>query len=232
MERVVNMDIIPIISKQKYESVAEQIMKLIRDNVFAEGSQLPTEAELSEMFKVGRSSVREAIKGLQLANILTATAGRGTLVSDNALIAIANVDLGEVLMDESSLSELIEIRCILEPAAAGMAAKRRTDDDIAKMKDAIESMNGITDKLKLLRLGHRFHSSLIGACKNRIIIQFHDSISMQLLKMREKDFLTREVYIRDLHKHREILDAIIERDDKKASSLMLEHLMSDYSEYI
>lgn len=226
------MDITPIISKQKYESVAEQIMKLIRDNTFAEGSHLPTEAELAAMFKVGRSSVREAIKGLQLANILTATAGKGTLVSDNALIAIANVDLGELLMDENSLSELIEIRCILEPAAAAMAARRRTDEDIAKMENAINSMDGITDKLKLLRLGHRFHSALIASCRNRAIIQFHDSISLQLLKMREKDFLTSEIYIRDLHKHREILDAITAQNDSLARELMLRHLMSDYSEYL
>ena len=184
------------------------------------------------MFNVGRSSVREAIKGLQLANILTATAGRGTLVSENALLAIANIDLGEVLMDETMLSELIEIRVVLEPSAAVMAEKRRTDEDILSMQNAIEEMAGVTDKLKLLRLGHRFHSALIGACKNRAIIQFHDSISLKLLKMREKDFLTSEVYIRDLGKHREILDAIIKKDGDLAKRLMREHLLTDYADYL
>ena len=226
------MEITPIVSKQKYGLVAEEITKLIKENVFPEGSQLPPETELAAMFNVGRSSVREAIKGLQLANILTATAGKGTIVSENALIAIANIDLGEVLMDETMLSELIEIRVVLEPQAAAMAAKRRTEEDILAMTDAIESMEGITDKLKLLRLGYRFHSALISACKNRAIIQFHDSISLKLLKMREKDFLTSEVYIRDLDKHREILDAIINQDEKRAKELMEKHLMTDYSEYL
>ncbi len=226
------MEITPIVSKQKYGLVAEEITKLIKENVFPEGSQLPPETELAAMFNVGRSSVREAIKGLQLANILTATAGKGTIVSENALIAIANIDLGEVLMDETMLSELIEIRVVLEPQAAAMAAKRRTDEDIKSMKNAIESMEGVTDKLKLLRLGHSFHASLIRACKNRAIIQFHDSISLKLLKMREKDFLTSEVYIRDLDKHREILDAIINQDEKLAKELMEKHLMTDYSEYL
>ena len=226
------MDITPIISKQKYGLVAEEITRLIKENVFKEGTQLPTEAELSTMFNVGRSSVREAIKGLQLANILTATAGKGTLVSENALIAIANIDLGEVLMDGTMLAELVEIRVILEPSAAAMAAKRRTDEDILSMQNAIEEMEGVTDKLKLLRLGHRFHSALIGACKNRAIIQFHDSISLQLLKMREKDFLTSEVYIRDLDKHREILDAIIKKDEMLAKRLMREHLLTDYADYL
>ena len=55
---------------------------------------------------------------------------------------------------------------------------------------------------------------------------------MQLLKMREKDFLTSEVYIRDLDKHREILDAIINQDEKRAKELMEKHLMTDYSEYL
>ena len=226
------MDITPIVSKQKYRLVAEEITRLIKENVFKEGTQLPTEAELSTMFNVGRSSVREAIKGLQLANILTATAGKGTLVSENALIAIANIDLGEVLMDGTMLSELVEIRVILEPSAAAMAAKRLTDEDILSMQNAIEEMEGVTDKLKLLRLGHRFHSALIGACKNRAIIQFHDSISLQLLKMREKDFLTSEVYIRDLDKHREILDAIIKKDGDLAKRLMREHLLTDYADYL
>lgn len=226
------MEITPIVSKQKYGLVAEEITRLIKENVFKEGTQLPTEAELSTMFNVGRSSVREAIKGLQLANILTATAGKGTLVSGNALIAIANIDLGEVLMDKNMLAELVEIRFILEPQAAEMAAKRRTDEDILSMQNAIEEMEGVTDKLKLLRLGHRFHSALIGACKNRAIIQFHDSISLQLLKMREKDFLTSEVYIRDLDKHREILDAIIKKDGDLAKRLMREHLLTDYADYL
>ena len=226
------MDITPIVSKQKYGLVAEEITRLIKENVFKEGTQLPTEAELSTMFNVGRSSVREAIKGLQLANILTATAGKGTLVSENALIAIANIDLGEVLMDGTMLAELVETRVILEPSAAAMAAKRRTDEDILSMQNAIEEMEGVTDKLKLLRLGHRFHSALIGACKNRAIIQFHDSISLQLLKMREKDFLTSEVYIRDLDKHREILDAIIKKDGDLAKRLMREHLLTDYADYL
>ena len=226
------MEITPIVSKQKYGLVAEEITRLIKENVFKEGTQLPTEAELSTMFNVGRSSVREAIKGLQLANILTATAGKGTLVSENALIAIANIDLGEVLMDGTRLAELVETRVILEPSAAAMAAKRRTDEDILSMQNAIEEMEGVTDKLKLLRLGHRFHSALIGACKNRAIIQFHDSISLQLLKMREKDFLTSEVYIRDLDKHREILDAIIKKDEMLAKRLMREHLLTDYADYL
>lgn len=226
------MEITPIVSKQKYGLVAEEITRLIKENVFKEGTQLPTEAELSTMFNVGRSSVREAIKGLQLANILTATAGKGTLVSENALIAIANIDLGEVLMDGTMLAELVETRVILEPSAAAMAAKRRTDEDILNMQIAIEEMEGVTDKLKLLRLGHRFHSALIGACKNRAIIQFHDSISLQLLKMREKDFLTSEVYMRDLDKHREILDAIIKKDEMLAKSLMREHLLTDYADYL
>ena len=225
------MEVTPIITKQKYESVADQIIVLIRNHTFGEGSPLPTEADLSAMFKVGRSSVREAIKSLQHAGILTSTAGRGTFVSENAMIAIAHSDLGELILDESSLSELIEIRCILEPAAAELAAKLRTDKDIEKMKDAIAKMEATDDKQHLLKYGYRFHLALIAACKNRIMIQLHDSISLQLLKMRERDFLTSEVYKRDSATHREILNAIIEKDADKAKTLMLKHLTTDYAPY-
>jgi len=226
------MKIAPIVSKQKYESVAEQIMLMIRDNTFTEGSYLPTEAELASMFMVGRSSVREAIKSLQIAGILSSSAGKGTLVTDNAMIAIANYDLGELIMDEGSFSELIELRCIIEPAAAALAALRRTDEDILLMKETVEKMEGVTDKLKLLRLGHKFHSLLLAASKNRAMTQFHDSISLQLLKMRERDFLSSEIFIRDSLTHREILDAIINREEERAKALMLKHLETDYKDYI
>lgn len=226
------MHIEPIINKQKYESVAEQIIALIRNNTFTEGSRLPAEAELASMFQLGRSSVREAIKSLQMVGILTSSAGRGTFVSDNALIAIANADLGDLIMDESSLSELIEIRCILEPAAAALAAKRRTEADILEMQKALQSMHDTDDKAKLLLDGHKFHSALLAASKNRAIIQFHDSISLQLLKMRERDFLTREVYLRDVSAHKKILDAIIAQDATQAKKHMLDHLTTDYANYV
>ena len=225
------MEVTPIIAKQKYESVADQIILLIRNHTFIEGSHLPTEADLATMFQVGRSSVREAIKSLQMAGILTSTAGRGTFVSENAMFAIAHADLGELILDESALAELIEVRCILEPAAAALAAKLRTDDDISKMHAAISKMESSDDKQELLKYGYQFHLALISACKNRIMIQLHDSIALQLLKMREKDFLTSEIYKRDMTAHREILNAIIEHKEDVAKDLMLQHLTTDYAAY-
>ncbi|MBQ3573527.1 MAG: FadR family transcriptional regulator [Clostridia bacterium] len=225
------MEVTPIIAKQKYESIADQIILLIRNHTFSEGSHLPTEADLANMFQVGRSSVREAIKSLQMAGILTSTAGRGTFVSENAMIAIAHAGLGELILDESALSELIEVRCILEPAAAALAAKLRTDEDISKMHDAIVKMETSNDKQQLLKYGYQFHLALISACKNRIMIQLHDSMALQLLKMREKDFLTSEIYKRDSATHREILNAIIEQKEDLAKTLMLQHLTTDYAAY-
>lgn len=225
------MEVTPIVTKQKYESVADQIVLLIRNHTFTEGSHLPTEADLAAMFQVGRSSVREAIKSLQMSGILTSTAGRGTFVSDNAMIAISHAGLGELILDETALSELIEIRCILEPAAAALAACRRTDEDIQKMQDAIKRMETSEDKEQLLNYGYQFHLALISAGKNRVMTQLHDSISLQLLKMRERDFLTSEVYKRDIATHHDILSAIIEQNEKLAKELMLKHLTTDYAAY-
>ena len=125
----------------------------------------------------------------------------------------------------------IIIRCILEPSAAALAAKLRTDEDISKMQDAISKMEASDDKQHLLKYGYQFHLALISACKNRIMIQLHDSISLQLLKMREKDFLTSEIYKRDSDTHRKILKAIIEQNEDTAKDLMLEHLTTDYAPY-
>ncbi len=226
------MKVTPIISKQKYESIADQIIQLIKNNTFSEGSRLPTEADLSQMFQVGRSSVREAIKSLQMTGIVNSLAGKGTFVSQNAMTAISSWDLGELIVDESALSELVEIRYILEPAAASLAASRRTDEDIAGMKKAIDKMKNLKDKSQMLKYGHLFHAELLKASKNRAIIQFHDSISQQLLKMREHSFLTREIYQRDINAHQEILDAIAAMDGALAEQKMRKHLLDDYSEYL
>ena len=97
--------------------------------------------------------------------------------------------------------------------------------------ETVSHMETADDKQHLLELGYQFHLALISASKNRVMTQLYDSISLQLLKMRERDFLTYEIYKRDSSTHREILNAIIDRNEALAKDLMLKHLATDYADY-
>lgn len=222
----------PIRNKKNYESVTEQIVNMIKDGSFPEGSKLPSEAELAEAFQIGRSSIREAIKSLQMSGILVSSAGKGTFVAENGLASISYTKLGEMITDKDNIKYLVEARLMIEPPMAGLAAQHFCQNDIDEMNKCIQLMKACNEKKDILYYGHRFHRAVIHASGNHIMIGFHESISLQLLKMREMDFLTLDVYRRGIDEHQRILDAVSARDSESATRLMREHLLVDYSEYL
>jgi GntR family transcriptional repressor for pyruvate dehydrogenase complex len=220
--------ITPIKKKKIYESVSEQIENLIKSGEWKEGCRVPTEEELAANFNVGRGSVREAIKSLQMSRILISNPGLGTYVADNAITSINNSRLAEMLNDESNMNELIEARYILEPELASMAALNSTPDMIVELQTYIDMMKKVDTKEELIHYGHLFHVAISEMCGNRILINLYKSISEPLQKLRQANFLTIELYQRDIEVHQSILDAIAAKDQRLSYKRMQDHLRRDY----
>jgi DNA-binding GntR family transcriptional regulator len=87
-------------------------------------------------------------------------------------------------------------------------------------------------KAELLQYGNNFHRAVCKSTNNSMMIALHYSISMQLLKLRQMDFLTLEVYQRGINAHQEILDAITDRNTEEAETLMKQHIMCEYEIYL
>lgn len=224
--------ITPISKTKLYEEISNQIIEMIQSDKWRPGEKIPTETTLSDSFSVSRSTVREAIKSLQISKILVSKTGMGTFVSENAKEIIASHELLELMNDEDYIKELVEVRFIIEPHAAYLAAQKRDDAGIKRLYDTIPAMKASTTKEEMLSAGFLFHNIIAELSGNRILQELYRSMSARLFKMRSLDFLTKEVYDLDVSEHTKIADAIKDGRAKDAYKLMEKHLKNDYKSYI
>ena len=112
------------------EIAAQKLLGMIQDKGYTAGDKMPTEAELVERLGVGRNTVREALRILMSRNIVTIRQGSGTFISDKN--GVADDPLGfSMIEDRRKLTEdLIQIRVMLEPPIAALAAQNATEEDV------------------------------------------------------------------------------------------------------
>jgi GntR family transcriptional regulator, transcriptional repressor for pyruvate dehydrogenase complex len=149
------------------ELVARRIEALVRAGDLRRGSRLPSEPRLAGMLGVSRASLREALKGLVFLGLLKARPGDGTYLQPS-LTSMASRHLQwMLLLQEIKYLELYELREILEPAAAQLAARRATRDDLEQMKAALDGMKRSTaDAETFIRYELEFHGAITRAAKN------------------------------------------------------------------
>ena len=130
----------PARSETVMDAVARRIESLIRSGELRVGSRLPPEPELAAMLGVSRSSLREGLKGLMFLGLIKARPGRGTYIQSSLGRGAGRHFQWMVLLREVKYLELYELRKILEPTVAAIAARRASVEDLEKMKAAIDGM--------------------------------------------------------------------------------------------
>jgi GntR family transcriptional repressor for pyruvate dehydrogenase complex len=216
----------PIQSARLYEQIAAQIEERIIDGDLECGDKLPSELELADQFGVSRTAVREAIKALRAKGLVEVQPGRGTFVTDGAS-QVLRTSLGQVLKisDAGRLENLIEIREILEPKIAALAAERAEQRDIEAMQAAIEAMDLTIDDAKaFIEADLAFHLALAHATKNVLIPLLIDPIVDMLQEQRIRIFQMEKGSERGQYHHKRILATIIEHNPQAAHDAMEAHL--------
>ncbi len=222
-----------------YEQIVDHIRTAISSKELKPGDRLPPETELAKQLGVSRPTVREALKVLEALNILRSSTGPkgGTFVKSINGLEVADYlkDSISLLLDvdEVSLQELWAARETIDITAAGMAAVRRTEQDLFVIEETIEA-----DELK--DGGHlvsdiSFHRAIAEASKNRVLNLFMSSIYMTLRSLSEHYILPedmlREIKEASQEAHRLIYEAIAARDELLARERMQEHLRLSYGVY-
>ncbi|MBL8386006.1 MAG: FadR family transcriptional regulator [Burkholderiales bacterium] len=188
-----------------------------------EGATLPTERELVEATGLGRGSVREALRILEAQGLLRTRAGRygGSVVSRPSDAFLAS-HIGMFAKGHGvSLRSLVEARQALEPMVARLAARHRTDDDLAQLQRIAARLDAaaVDDVPAFLLENANWHSALAAASHNDLLRAFTASISELMLEAsRIENFASPEVRSLVSHAHRRILDAIAARDEAAAQS--------------
>lgn len=184
MSRTANVDaavpeafIEPVRRETVMELVCSRIESLVREGQLRCGDRLPPEPQLAKMLKVSRSSLREALKGLLFIGLIQARPGYGTYIRPSVTRIMGRHFHWMVLLREISYLEIYELRQMIEPAAAALAAERANEHDIDRMERALAAMRLNVDAPEgFHRHDIEFHQALAGAAHN-VAIQ----ANMQLL---------------------------------------------------
>jgi len=209
-----------------YEQIVQQIEESILKGEFSEGSQLPAERDLAKQFGVSRTAVREAIKALQEKGLVDAFPGRGTFVTNGTSNSMRR-SLDRIIKsgEPDGWAYLVEVREILEPEIAALAALRATDQDLATMQEAIDVMDSAgPDSDAYIEADLDFHLALAEAAANPIVLTLIDSIVGLLREQRMRIFRIEGGPERGQCHHKHILEAIQRHDAQGARAAMQAHL--------
>ena len=209
-----------------YEQILQQIEDAILKGTLKPGDQLPAERELAQQFGVSRTAVREAVKALREKGLVEAYSGRGTFVTDGTSQAVRqSLDLMMKIGQPEGSTHLAEVRAILEPEIAALAAIRAEEQDIAAMREAVAVMDRSgSDGDAFIEADLDFHLSLAEAAANPLILSLIDSIVGLLREQRMRVFKVKGGPERGQFHHKRILEAVERRDSEKAREAMRAHL--------
>jgi GntR family transcriptional regulator, transcriptional repressor for pyruvate dehydrogenase complex len=209
-----------------YEQIVQQIEDSILKGVLKPGDQLPAERELAQNFGVSRTAVREAVKALREKGLVEAYSGRGTFITNGTSNAIRqSLDLMIRIGQHEGSTHLAELRQILEPEIAALAAIRIEEQLLSTMRETVTTMDrSLHDPGAYIEADLDFHLALAEAAGNPLVLSLLDSIVGLLREQRMKIFQMDGGPERGQFHHKRILAAIETRDADKARAAMRAHL--------
>jgi len=218
-------DVEPVKSTRIYAEIVRQVKALIAEGRLKSGDQLPPERDLATQFKVSRPSVREALRTLESMGLIAIRPGEGTFVREVSVESLIEPLAHMILSQREAVGELFEARRLLEPAIAGLAARRATQDDLQEMERILEEQaKEVAAGLTGLAQDAAFHASIAASVRNRAITRIVNALMDLLTQSREESLQTPGRPTRSHEDHRRILDAIRRRDEAGARRAMLDHL--------
>jgi GntR family transcriptional repressor for pyruvate dehydrogenase complex len=213
------------------QGVLDQLLARMRAGALRPGDRLPGEHALMRQLGVGRSSIREALRGLVVLGLVETRAGRGAVVLARApspLAHLASHDATVEQLERSAFLDLLEVRQGLEGQAAELAAVRATPADLGSIGQALEVMESrIARGRPYFEANVRFHLAIARASHNNVLAEGLGHLIRQVRAYRER--LMRKVTSmpqRDLVEHREIVEAIRHRQPEEARRRAIQHIRS------
>ncbi|MBP2641141.1 MAG: GntR family transcriptional regulator [Firmicutes bacterium] len=170
------MEFQQIVTSKIYKLVTDQIKQMVYHKKLRKGDKLPSERELASRLGVSRSAVREALRSLEMMGLLVSSHGRGTFVADSFPQEKLFEPLSLIYALEDNLTELSEVRSILEIQCAGLAAERISPEEKATLKEYIEQLINSQEESKLAEIDKDFHTLIVMASHNKLLYYLYSSI--------------------------------------------------------
>jgi GntR family transcriptional repressor for pyruvate dehydrogenase complex len=211
--------------KRAYEDIVTQIQDLITKGRLKQDDQLPNEKELSETFKVSRSTVREAILTLETMRLVERRQGDGTYVIATSEEALVQPLASSLFGEKDDLIDIFYLRKIIEPEVAQNAAENATAEEIAELEKILgEQESEVSGGNQEMHTDTTFHHLLARMAKNRVLERLSLALVDLLSETRDEYLQSQERRRGSLQGHHRILDAIKSGNGKAAHKAMLKHL--------
>jgi len=197
---------------------------LISDGKFLPGAKLPPERELARRFGVNRSSLRQAVKVMQLMGVVSQRVGDGTYLNNDAAQVLREPLEFLILLADISDEELFDARVIVESELAACAAERATAEDLAALRKAIRDLEVSTSDEARIDADLAFHEAIFKASGNRVC-RLISTVIQRAVLMSMTRIVKRAAVARPLSFHRAIYSAIYDRKADEARRQMAEHIL-------
>ncbi len=197
----------------------------IQKGILEHGAKLPAERVLAEQLKVSRSSVREAIRTLELQGLAVSKHGSGTFINTQSLDAVTTLMTSLSGVGDSQLHDIFEVRHLLEPQLAALAAQRATDEDVERLSSIlVEQQRQIMEGETGVDADTEFHFALATATHNSALVKVVSAVEDVLRQSRDQTLQQPGRSQRSLESHRQILEMVRAGDHLGARSAMEHHL--------
>jgi DNA-binding FadR family transcriptional regulator len=213
----------PVTRRKLTETVAEQLLAAIRE--LPPGTRVPSERELTRELGVGRSTVREALNGIAMLGVVEIRHGQGVFVAD------APAGEGEppaitAALERGVTSEFIEARLMVEVEVARLAARRRTDEDLARLEAALAEQEARLrgDVGELVNVAASFNVLLAECAHNEVLRAMIQSFVALMIERGPRVYGLDGFREWDIQEHRGLYEAVRDRDADRAARLMREHI--------
>ena len=223
----------PIRAGRLYEQIVDRIEQQVLNGELNAGDRLPPERLLAEQFGVSRTAVREAVKALRQRGLIEVYPGRGTFITDGTSNALhRSLGLAMRVGHGDGVESLLELREIIEPAITAKAAVYATDAQIEQLERLVEQMDTyLTIPEKFMAADNSFHMVIAAASGNALVPTILNSIVDILQEQRSMIFRADGGQWVAQEHHRNILNAIKNRQPEIAQQSMLAHLAKVREDY-
>ena len=218
----------PLTIPKASDVLAAEVRERIFSGELAEGTALPPERQLVEQTGLSRATVREALRVLEVENLLRIRPGRGggAFVHRPDHRSLANAVELVIRGQRIRLESLHQTREAIEPTCAALAARHRTDEDLAELDAAnADLVEAGAEIPRFLRANIRWHNAVAKAGENELLIGFMNALSQSIYAATDLEtFMDAQIRELTAKAHARITEAIRERDEEAASRRMARHV--------
>ncbi|MFF2019720.1 FadR/GntR family transcriptional regulator [Paenibacillus sp. NPDC058177] len=197
------------------DEVLDQLQMLIGTGEYKSGDKLPAEPELMRLLGVGRSTIREAVKILVHAGLLEVRQGDGTYIRSSSTV----MNGVRQTLAPHNYAQILEVRRILEIEVSGLAADRRSEEDLVRMRQYLNQRNEALDKgryAEYVEADLSFHIAVAESCHNEVLLEMYKVVAEGLKAMLSQLILDTRHYEDNTAYHEAIFAAIQAGDSAEA----------------